>query len=197
MLSMKQLKWDSPDSLPASQNNFYNKTVPSTSVWSQWCMTALITQETETFHPFTTDEWRVFFGFVCHQRSYLHIHSDSPPGLQPALRSVVPPTKSSASPLDARWGGQRRRGGGEVESRQLVHHCNERAEGVGRNEAEGRGKYGEGEGGEREREGWRDWSVDWKGFEGGNTLHNTLNQTVNKKWKCYSRLCSKAEQETK
>lgn len=36
-----------------------------------------------------------------------------------------------------------------------------------------------------------------EGFEGGNTLRNTLNQTVNKKWKCYSRLCSKAEQETK
>lgn len=36
-----------------------------------------------------------------------------------------------------------------------------------------------------------------EGFEGGNTLHNTLNQTVNKKWKCYSRLCSKAGKETK
>lgn len=63
-------------------------------------MTALIAQETETFHPFTTDEWRIFFGFVCHQHSYLHIHSDSPPGLQLVLRSVVPPTKSSTLPAE-------------------------------------------------------------------------------------------------
>lgn len=157
MSMLKQCEVRQPRLTPASLNNFYNKTVPCTNIWSQWCVTALIAQETETFHPFTTEQHKQWMEFlfalvwsVCSLTFTSSSHSDSPPGSQPVLQS----------PRHRRWtpagGGQRGGGGGEAESGQPVHHCSEWEEGERRNEAEGSDRVGrvrkgrEGEGGGRD-----------------------------------------------
>ena len=60
MSIMKQLEvMQSRPILHAPLNNFSNKTVPCTIIArSQWCITVLIAQGTETFHAFAAEQLR-------------------------------------------------------------------------------------------------------------------------------------------
>lgn len=87
--------------LAASRNNFHNKTVPCT-IWGQWCITVLIAQETETFHPLNSGESFLWHAQSHCLQSYLHISDSSPGYNQPP--PAEDPTESPTSPLDTRWG---------------------------------------------------------------------------------------------
>lgn len=164
--------------LPASLNNFYNKTVPCTNIWSQWCITALIAQETETFHPFTTErlrhssinsEWGEFslawfalvrsgsLSAVLPSRpvltATLHLGCSYSSALSSPQRLLQSPRHRRRTPAEKTW---RRRSGVQAAGTSLQWVSR------GRGEKWGRGEWncGEGEGGKRG--GGRGWSVGWK-----------------------------------